>query len=151
MFYTYVRELPMVESNLELTTGKRMEFSCGSIRMAKADSKGFRAYVLLDKIRDVSYRITREGMMVERSGSTDLFIPNPGNLKELAHTPFAVKGTDSEINSFLMLCEKLVAEYKHRKSIATRVRLFTREPVGKILIGIAVAYGLITAVVLLFG
>lgn len=151
MFYTYVRELPMVDGNLELATGKRMEFSCGTIRMAKADSKGFRAYVLTDKVRDVSYRITQRGMMVERSGYTDLFIPNPGNLKELAHTPFAVKGTDADINSLLTLCDKMVTEYKHRKSMANRLRVFTKEPIGKIIIGIAIAYGIVTAVVLLLG
>lgn len=151
MFYTYVRELPMVDGNLELATGKRLEFSCGSIRMAKADNRGFRAYVLSDKFRDVSYRTTREGLMVERTGATDLFIPNPGNLSELAHTPFAVKGTDSEINSFLMLCEKMVAEHKRRESLMSRLRLFTKEPIGKILIGSAIVYGIVTAVVLIFG
>lgn len=152
MFYTYVRKLPMVDGNLDLATGKRLEFSCGSIRMAKADYHGFRAFVLTDKFRDVCYRVTREGMMVERQGaSTDLFIPNPGNLEELAHTPFAVKGTDSEINSFLMLCDKMVTEDKRRKSLVSRLRLFTREPIGKILIGAAILYGIITAVVLIFG
>lgn len=147
MFYAYVRQLPMVEGNLELSRGDRLEYSCGSIRRSKADLYGFRAFVLTDKDRGVTYRVMRKGMVVEWPGGSS-FVRNP---EELKRTPFAVEGDAGEINSFLSLCDRLVHEDKRRKSIAARLRLFAKEPVGKILIVGAIVYAIITAIVLVLG
>lgn len=147
MFHAYVQKLPMVDGNLKLTSGERLEFSCGSIRKTKADSQGFRGFVLTDRFRDISYRITKDGMIVSYP-TKETFVPNPGWLE---HTPFAVVGDDSEINAFLALCNEMVAEYKRKKSLMNRLRLFTKEPVGKAIIAIAVIYGIATIVVLFLG
>lgn len=147
MFYAYVRKLPMVEGNLELSRGDRLEYSCGSIRRSKADLYGFRAFVLTDKDRGVTYRVMRKGMVVEWPGGSS-FVRNP---EELKRTPFAVEGDAGEINSFLSLCDHLVHEDKRRKSITARLRFFAKEPVGKILIAGAIVYAIITAIVLVLG
>lgn len=147
MFYAYVRQLPMVEGNLDLIRGDRLEYSCGSIRRSKADLYGFRAFVLTDKDRGVTYRVMRKGMVVEWPGGSS-FVRNP---EELKRTPFAVEGDAGEINSFLSLCDRLVHEDKRRKSITNRLRLFAMEPVGKILIAGAIVYAIITAIVLVLG
>lgn len=147
MFYTYVYQLPMVEGNLELTKGNRIVYTCGSIRRAKADDWGNRAFVLTDTVRDVTYRVTKEGMLVEyRDGP--YFVRNPEVLK---HTPFAVTGDEAEINSFLLLCNKMTEEHNHRKSFRARLRYFTREPVGKIIIAGAIIYAIVTVIVLGLG
>lgn len=147
MFYAYVRQLPMVEGNLELSRGDRLEYSCGSIRRSKMDLYGFRAFVLTDKDRGVTYRVMRKGMVVEWPGGSS-FVRNQ---EELKRTPFAVEGDAGEINSFLSLCDRLVHEDKRRKSITARLRLFAKEPVGKILIAGAIVYAIITAIVLVLG
>lgn len=147
MFYTYVYQLPMVEGNLELSRGDRLEYTCGSIRRAKADDRGNRAFVLIDTIREVTYRVTKEGMIVEYHDG-QYFVKNPEVLK---HTPFAVTGDAAEINSFLLLCERMTAEHKHRKSFRARLRYFAREPVGKIIIAGAIIYAIATAIVLVLG
>lgn len=147
MFYTYVNQLPMVVDNLRLSRGDRLEYSCGTLRKSKADDKGFRAFVLIDRFRDVSYRVMKDGMLVEYPSGTT-FIGNP---EELKHTPFAVTGNEAEINSFLILCEKMVEEHKRKKSLRNRLMYLTKEPVAKIIIGVAIVYGIITALVIFFG
>lgn len=147
MFYTYVYQLPMVEGNLELNRGDRLEYTCGSIRRSKADDWGNRAFVLTDTVREVTYRVTKEGMLVEYHDGP-YFVRNP---KVLKHTPFAVTGDEAEINSFLLLCERMSAEHKYRKSFRNRLRYFTREPVGKIIIAGAIIYAIATVVVLVLG
>lgn len=147
MFYAYVHQLPMVEGNLDLIRGDRLEYPSGSIRRAKADPWGFRAYVLEDKVRGVTYRVNRKGMVVE-TPSGPIPVPNPGELK---HTPFAVHGDEGEINAFLTLCKKIVADHKKQNSLSTRIRRFTRKPVGIILITGAAIYTIVTVVVLFFG
>lgn len=77
-----------VEGNLELSRGDRLEYSCGSIRRSKADLYGFRAFVLTDKDRGVTYRVMRKGMVVEWPGGSS-FVRNP---EELKRTPFAGEG-----------------------------------------------------------
>lgn len=147
MFYTYVNQLPMVVDNLRLSRGDRLEYACGTLRKSKADDRGFRAFVLIDRFRNVSYRIMRDGMFVEYPGGTS-FIGNP---EELKHTPFAVTGNEAEINSFLNLCERMVEEHKRKKSLRNRLMYLAKEPVTKIIVGVAIAYGIITALVLFFG
>lgn len=147
MFYSYVRQLPMVEGNLELSRGGRMEYSCGSIRRSKADLYGFRAFVLTDKDRGVTYRVMREGMVVEWPGGSS-FVRNP---EELKRTPFAVEGDAGEINSLLSLCDRMVKEDKRRKSISAHLRYFAKEPAGKCIIAGAIVYAIITAIVLVMG
>lgn len=147
MFYTYVSLLPMVDGNLELSRGDRLEYSCGSIRRSKADVFGFRAFVLTDKEWGFTYRVTREGMAVEWPGGSS-FVRGSGELKR---TPFAVEGDKGDINSFLSLCDRLVEEDRRRRSISTQLRYFAKEPAGKILIIGAILYALITAVVLAIG
>lgn len=147
MFYAYVHQLPMVEGNLDLIRGDRLEYSCGSIRRAKADTWGFRAYVLEDKVRGVTYRVNSHSMVVE-TPSGPITVPNPGELK---HTPFAISGAEGEINAFLTLCKKLIVEHKKQKSLPARLRRFTRKPFGMILIAGAVVYTIVTVIVLFFG
>lgn len=147
MFYAYVRQLPMVEGNLDLIRGDRLEYSCGSIRRAKADTWGFRAYVLEDKVRGVTYRVNQHGVVVE-TPSGPIAVPNPGELK---HTPFAMTGHAGEINAFLTLCNNFVVEHKKRNSLFARLRRFTRKPFGMILIAGAVVYTIVTVIVLFFG
>lgn len=147
MFYAYVRQLPMVEGNLDLVKGDRLVYECGVIRKAKADDRGFRAFVLEDKIRGVTYRVGQHGMVVESSAGPT-FIRNPG---ELNHTPFAVNGDAAEINAFLLLCKKFVAEHKKHNSLFARLRRFSKEPVGIMLIAGAIVYAVVTVIVLYFG
>lgn len=147
MFYTYVRQLPMVEGNLDLVKGDRLVYECGVIRKAKADDRGFRAFVLEDKTRGVTYRIGQHGMVVESSAGPT-FIRNPGELK---HTPFAMNGDAAEINAFLLLCKKFVAEHKRLNSLPARLRRFAKEPVGILLIAGAIVYAVVTVIVLYFG
>lgn len=147
MFYTYVRQLPMVEGNLDLIRGERLDYACGSIRRAKADSRGFRAYVLEDKVRGVTYRVNQQGMVVE-TPSGPIAVPNPGELK---YTPFVGSGPQGEINAFITLCNRIVAEHKKRNSFVVRFRRFTRRPFGIILIAGAIIYAIVTAIVLFFG
>lgn len=147
MFYAYVRQLPMVEGNLDLIQGERLNYQSGSIRRAKADLWGFRAYVLEDKIRGVTYRVNQQGMVVEKpAGPT--YVRNPGELK---HTPFAVMGEAGEINGFLTLCESISAEHKKLNSPLARLRRFTRKPFGILLISGAIVYAIATVIVLFFG
>lgn len=147
MFYAYVRQLPMVEGNLDLIRGNRLNYPSGSIRLAKADVWGFRAYVLEDKVRGVTYRVNQRGMVVE-TPSGPIAVPNPGELK---HTPFAMQGEQGEINSFLTLCKNIVADHKKQNSIPARLRRFTRKPFGMILIAGAIVYAIVTVIVLFFG
>lgn len=147
MFYAYVRQLPMVEGNLDLIRGDRLDYSCGSVRRAKADLWGFRAYVLEDKVRGVTYRVNQRGMVVE-TPSGSIAVPNPGELK---HTPFAMTGDAGEINAFLTLCKNLVVEHRKRNSLFARLKRFTRKPFGMILIAGAVVYTIVTVIVLFFG
>ncbi len=147
MFYTYVNQLPMVEGNLRLSRGDRLNYSCGILRKSKPDSEGFRAFVLYDKARGVGYRINRNGMMVEYPDH-QVFVGSP---EELKHTPFAVTGDEAEINSFLLLCGRITEEHKHRQSFVNRLRYYTTEPVGKLILAGGFIYAIITLIVLIFG
>lgn len=147
MFLTYVRQLPMVEDNLDLSRGRRLEYSCGSIRRSRPNLRGYRAFVLEDKFRGVTYRVMEDGLSIEY-GSGPVFVKNP---KELKYTPFAVTGKESEINSFMLLCDRLVAEHKRRNSIRSRLRYFAREPVGMIIIVGGIIYAIATLIVLVLG
>lgn len=147
MFYAYVQKLPMVEGNLELSRGDRLDYSYGSIRKSKADLQGDRAFVLLDKSRDVYYRVTKQGLLVEYPDES-YFVNNPEVLKT---TPFAVTGDAAEINSFLLLCSRISDEHRHRRSWITRIRYFTKEPIGIALMTGAIIYAVATFFVLVFG
>lgn len=152
MFYTYVKDLPMVTDNLILNRGGRLEFSCGHLRKASADSRGFRAWVIHDKNRDVSYRVTEKGMLIEFGIGYDyskVFIPNiVGGIR---HTNFAVEGDAAEVNSFLSLLGKMGDEYQYRRSITARIKNFLKEPVGKIFLLASIVYAIITFIVVVFG
>lgn len=147
MFYAYVRQLPMVDGNLKLVRGDRIEYTSGSIRLSKPDPRGFRAFVLEDKFRSVNYRIMEHGMLVEYPEGPE-FVPNP---EELKHTPFAVTGVASEVNSFLLLCNRLLTEYERKKSLRWRLRYFAQEPVGKLIIAVGIVYAITTMIVLVMG
>lgn len=147
MFYTYVRQLPMVDGNLDLIRGNRLNYQCGSLRWAKADLWGFRAYVLEDKVRGVTYRVNQRGMVVE-TPTGPIAVPNPGELK---FTPFAVSGDLGEINGFLTLCKNMCAEHKKQNSPLARLRRFTRRPFGIFLIAGAFVYSIVTVIVLFCG
>ena len=152
MFYTYVDQLPMVTDNLILIQGHRLHFNCGHIRKAKADQDGFRAYILYDRLRDVSYRVTKEGLWVEygeKFGYDSVFVES--TREELKYTPFAVSGEASEVNSFLVLIDRMVTENKRRRSIINRFRYFMKDPVSKVIIAAGVVYAIATVLVLVFG
>jgi len=152
MFYNYVKELPLVADNPILNRGGRMEFSVGHLRKAKPDSKGFRAFILYDKMRDVSYRVTNNGMLVEYGEDYDYqrhFVDNP--LTGVKHTNFAVDGDAAEINSFLYLLERMTEEYDQRRSIIGKIKNLMKEPLGRIVLLVAVVYAIITTIVLIHG
>lgn len=147
MFYAYVQKLPMVEGNLELSRGDRLDYSYGSIRKSKTDLRGDRAFVLMDKSRNVYYRVTKAGLLVEYPESA-YFVKNPEVLKT---TPFAVEGDAAEINSFLLLCSRISDEHRYRRSWVARIRYFTKEPIGITLMAGAIIYAVATFFVLVFG
>jgi len=86
-------------------------------------------------------------MMVEYPDH-QVFVGNP---EELKHTPFAVTGDEAEINSFLLLCGRITEEHKHRQSFVNRLRYYTTEPVGKLILAGGIIYAIITLIVLIFG
>lgn len=146
MFYAYVHQLPMVKDNLALSRGDRLVFSCGILRRSRPDPFGFRAFVLEDKVRGVSYRVGKSGMLVDYHGCSD-FIRNP---EELKYTPFAT-GDASETNAFLTLCGRMAEEHKARTSWVAKAKAFVREPIGKVILAGAVAYTVATIIVLVMG
>lgn len=152
MFYDYVKDLPLVSDNRILNRGGRMEFSVGHLRKAKADSKGFRAFILYDKLRDVSYRVTANGMLVEYGESYDYqrhFVDNPPD--GVKYTNFAVEGDAAEINSFIHLLDRMEEEYDDRRSLISRFKNFMKEPLGKIFLLIGVIYAIVTILVFVYG
>lgn len=147
MFYAHVRRLPMVDGNLDLSRGDRLEYDCGSIRRSKADDRGFRAFVLDDKDRGVTYRINRQGMRVESTKGPTFIRANSG----LKYTPFAESGDEAEINGFLSLCSRLTAEHDKRTSVIYRLQCLAKEPAAILIIAGAVVYAGVTVLVLFFG
>lgn len=152
MFYDYVKDLPLVSDNRILNRGGRLEFAVGHLRKSKADSKGFRAFIIYDKMRDVSYRVTANGMLVEYGENYDYqrhFVDNPTD--GLKHTNFAVEGDAAEINSFLQVLERMEEEYDQRRSIISRISMFLKEPLGRLFIVGGVIYLIVTLLVLVYG
>lgn len=152
MFCEYVNELPMVTDNLLLTRGGRLEFPSGHLRKAKADERGFRAFIIYDKARDVSYRITGDGMLVEYGetfGYQRTFIANPPD--GVKHTSFAVEGDAAEVNSFLLLMDRMREEYVQRVSFIARAKIFMKEPLGRALLFVGLVYTIITLIILIHG
>lgn len=152
MFYDYVKDLPLVSDNRILNRGGRMEFSVGHLRKSKADSKGFRAFILHDKLRDVSYRVNENGMLVEYGESYDyhrIFVVNPPD--GVKYTNFAVEGDAAEINSFILLLERMQDEYDERRSLFSRFRRFMKDPTGKLLLLVGALYVVVTILVLVYG
>lgn len=153
MFYTYVSQLPMVtDNNLTLSKGTRLEFEAGSLRKSKADQDGFRSFVIYDKSRDVTYRASKKGLQITAGESLnyeDIFIPTRrGPLK---YTPFAMEGEAAEINSFIVVTNKMSEEYIKSKSFSTRAKAFLKDPLGKAFILAIVIYTIATTFVMYFG
>lgn len=153
MFYSYMCQLPVVADNaMALTRGTRLEFEMGSLRKAKADQDGFRCFVLFDKARGVHYRVTGKGLLVEYDSSSsekNLFIPTRTGI--LKHTAFAMEGEAAEVNSFLVLTDKINEEYLQSRSLWNRVRKISQDPLGRLFIWCLALYGLVTLAVLFFG
>lgn len=150
MYFTYVSQLPMLADNLELNSGKRLEFFDGYVRRAVPDQDGFRAYVFYDKFRSVSYRVTKDGLLIESYDGKKYhssFVANTeGTFK---YTPFAENAEDIHVNSFIILTNKMEKEYRRRSTFMGKLKRVTSDPIMIIFVAIGFLYAIVTAFVVI--
>lgn len=150
MFYTYVNQLPMLADNMELNSGKRLEFFDGYVRKSYPDSEGFRSYVFYDKFRSVSYRVIKDGLIIESYDGKKYhssFIANSeGTFK---YTPFAQGADELHINSLIVLIHKMEREHKAKATLVGRIKRLTDDPISKVFLAIAIVYAIITLFVVI--
>lgn len=152
MFYTYVSQLPLLTDNMVLNSGKRLEFFDGYVRKSAPDKTGFRSYVFYDKFRSVSYRVIKDGLLVEsydgKKYHRSLIANSEGIFK---YTPFAQGADELHINSFIVLIHKMEKEHKAKYSLTGRLKSIINDPVTQIFIAIGFLYAIITLFVVVIG
>jgi hypothetical protein len=154
MFYTYVKQLPMVSGNSGLFRGERFSFRCGTIRLVKFNMVYERQFLIRDKSRDILYHVTQDGLEIHRGKGARppyqvRFIKNQrygGTLN-----PLMYKNLDDrdDVRAFIVLVEEMCKEYARRRSAFSRFKRWSKDPIARIFLTGAAVYAIVTALVLL--
>lgn len=151
MFYSYVRNLPMVEQNFSnLLRGGLVNTKSGNIRMVREDKKGkdIRSFVIRDNHEDVMFHLEDKSLTITSNLRTGRDIRSFVIKPHSPMRPFAIENFEiedrREVRRMLYLLQTMSVEYRKQRSILSRVKKILRDPKMQIMLICGSLYGIVT-------
>lgn len=135
MFYSYVRNLPMVDQNFSaLLRGALINTKSGNLRMVREDREGkdIRSFSIRDNHEDIMFHLEDKSMTVTHNLRTGRDVRSYTIKPHSPLRPFAIEnfelGDRRDVRRMLHLLQTLSIEYRKQRNLLSRTKKVLRDP-----------------------